>query len=127
MKRTILLVFSVVLALVIGIVSSGSMVDAKPTPTDPTEVLVENDSNKPILELETQTQNHQGKKDMVKAMLNPDYGGTGVGSTPNDRPVQKIPEWVRNVFVWYAQEQVSEAELLNAIKYLVQQDIIKLD
>ena len=127
MKRTILLAFSAVLALVIGIVSSGSMVDAKPTPTGPAEVLVANDSTKPMLEPETQTPNHQGKKDMVKAMLNPDYGGTGVGSTPNDRPVQKIPEWVRNVFVWYAQEQVSEAELLNAIKYLVQQDIIKLD
>lgn len=40
---------------------------------------------------------------------------------------QKIPEWVRNIFVWYAQDQVSEEELLNAIKFLVQQDIIKLD
>ena len=127
MKRTTLLAFSVVVALVIGIVSSGPMVDAKPPPPGPTEVLVANDSTKSILEPETQTQNHQGKKDTVKAMLNPDYGGTGVGSTPNDRPVQKIPEWVRNVFVWYAQGQVSEAELLNAIKYLVQQDIIKLD
>ncbi len=127
MKRTTLLAFSVVVALVIGIVSSGPMVDAKPPPPGPTEVLVANDSTKSILEPETQTQNYQGKKDTVKAMLNPDYGGTGVGSTPNDRPVQKIPEWVRNVFVWYAQEQVSEAELLNAIKYLVQQDIIKLD
>ena len=127
MKRTTLLAFSVVVALVIGIVLSGPMVDAKHPPPSPTEVLVANDSTKSILEPETQTQNHQGKKDTVKAMLNPDYGGTGVGSTPNDRPVQKIPEWVRNVFVWYAQEQVSEAELLNAIKYLIQQDIIKLD
>jgi hypothetical protein len=40
---------------------------------------------------------------------------------------QKIPQWVRNIFVWYAQDQVSEDELLNAIKFLVQQDIIKLD
>ncbi len=40
---------------------------------------------------------------------------------------QKIPEWVRNIFVWYAQDRVSEDELLNAIKFLVQQDIIKLD
>jgi hypothetical protein len=40
---------------------------------------------------------------------------------------QKIPNWVRNIFVWYAQDQVSEDELLNAIKFLVQQDIIKLD
>jgi len=42
-------------------------------------------------------------------------------------PKQKIPEWVRNIFVWYTQDQVSEDELLNAIKFLVQQDIIKLD
>ncbi len=40
---------------------------------------------------------------------------------------QKIPQWVRNIFLWYAQDQVSEEELLNAIKFLVQQDIIKLD
>jgi len=40
---------------------------------------------------------------------------------------QKIPQWVRNIFVWYAQDQVSEEELLNAIKFLVQQDIIKLE
>ena len=40
---------------------------------------------------------------------------------------KKIPEWIRNIFVWYAQNQVSEEELLNAIKFLVQQDIIKLD
>jgi glucose/arabinose dehydrogenase len=40
---------------------------------------------------------------------------------------QKIPEWVRNVFVWYAQDQVSEEELLNAIKFLVQKEIIKLE
>jgi len=39
----------------------------------------------------------------------------------------KIPQWVREIFVWYAQDQISEEELLNAIKYLVQQDIINLD
>ena len=46
---------------------------------------------------------------------------------PADTPIQKIPEWVRNIFIWYAEEKVSEDELLNAIKYLVQQEIIKLD
>ena len=40
---------------------------------------------------------------------------------------QKIPEWVRNIFIWYGQDKVSEDELLNAIKFLVQQEIIKLD
>ena len=40
---------------------------------------------------------------------------------------QKIPEWVKNIFVWYANERVSEDELLNAIKFLINEDIIKLD
>jgi len=52
---------------------------------------------------------------------------TKLQNSSQNESSQKIPEWVRNIFVWYAQEQVSEAELLNAIKYLVQQDIIKLD
>jgi len=68
---------------------------------------------KPQVEPETQTQ------------IDPPSLETDVG--PSNEPTQKIPEWVRTVFVWYAQEQVSEVELLNAIKYLVQQDIIKID
>lgn len=38
--------------------------------------------------------------------------------------IQKIPEWVRNIFVWYGDELVSEQELLNAIKFLIDQRII---
>jgi len=30
-----------------------------------------------------------------------------------------IPEWIKNIFSWYAQEQVSETELLNAITFLI--------
>jgi hypothetical protein len=40
---------------------------------------------------------------------------------------RKIPEWIKNIFIWYAEDQILEDELLNAIKYLVQQEIIKLD
>jgi glucose/arabinose dehydrogenase len=40
---------------------------------------------------------------------------------------QRIPSWVRNIFIWYGQEKVSEDELLNAIKFLVEQQIILLD
>ena len=52
-------------------------------------------------------------------------GQTFVEEIENSK--QKIPDWVREIFVWYAQDQVSEGELLNAIKYLIQQDIIDLD
>ena len=39
----------------------------------------------------------------------------------------KIPEWVKNIFTWYSQDQISEDEVLNAIKFLVNEGIINLD
>ena len=55
--------------------------------------------------------------------------------TFDDKPISiqrnesntKLPEWIRNVFVWYADGKVSESELLNSIKYLVQEKIIVVD
>ncbi len=44
-----------------------------------------------------------------------------------DIPEQKIPQWIKEIFVWYSQDKVSEDELLNALKYLIQQKIIDLD
>jgi hypothetical protein len=38
----------------------------------------------------------------------------------------KVPDWVRNIFIWYGEEEISEDELLNAIKFLVSQGIIKV-
>lgn len=37
-----------------------------------------------------------------------------------------IPKWIRNIFIWYAEGSISENELLNAIKVLIRQGIIKL-
>ena len=39
----------------------------------------------------------------------------------------KIPDWVRNVFVWYAENSISEKELLNALQYLINQKIIQVE
>ena len=41
--------------------------------------------------------------------------------------IQKVPDWVRNIFIWYAEDKISEDELLNAIKFLVNQGIINLN
>ncbi|OLC33205.1 MAG: hypothetical protein AUH84_07375 [Thaumarchaeota archaeon 13_1_40CM_4_38_7] len=38
----------------------------------------------------------------------------------------KIPAWVRNIFVWYGQDKISDDDLLNAIKFLVESNIIQL-
>ena len=40
---------------------------------------------------------------------------------------QKIPDWVRNIFVWYGQGQISEDDVLSAITFLVENQIIQID
>jgi len=75
----------------------------------------------------SQTQMDQGKKDTVKATLNPNDDAQVVDITPSDQPVQKIPDWVKNTMGWYADGLISEDEIISAIKYLVNEGIIKLD
>lgn len=45
----------------------------------------------------------------------------------NGELTAELPEWVRNTFIWYAEGIVSETELLNSIKYLVEQEIISVE
>lgn len=45
----------------------------------------------------------------------------------NEVFAESIPDWVKNIFGWYAQDQVSEDELLNAIKYLIKSGILVVD
>ena len=47
--------------------------------------------------------------------------------TVTEESIQKIPSWVREIFIWYAAEQITEADLLGAIQFLVQQGIIELE
>ena len=42
-----------------------------------------------------------------------------------DEPI--LPEWIRNVFVWYADNEISEGELLQAIEFLVDECIINVN
>ena len=45
----------------------------------------------------------------------------------SEEPESKIPDWVHDIFVWYAEEEISENELLTAIEYLISQEILNLD
>jgi len=38
----------------------------------------------------------------------------------------KLPDWVRNIFIWYAEDRISEDELLGAIQFLIKEGIIKV-
>jgi len=39
----------------------------------------------------------------------------------------KIPSWVHDIFVWYAEESISENELLASLEYLISQGILNVD
>ena len=40
---------------------------------------------------------------------------------------QSVPEWVKNNALWYGQGIVSEAEFLNVVKFLIENDIIVIE
>ena len=40
---------------------------------------------------------------------------------------ESVPEWVKNTAKFWAEGKITDTEFLNAIKFLVQKDIIKLD
>ena len=39
---------------------------------------------------------------------------------------RKIPDWIKSIFVWYVENKVTEKELLEAIEFLVNQNIIQI-
>lgn len=53
-------------------------------------------------------------------------------NTPNNLDIhnqtiqQKIPAWVKNIFIWYGKGSISDDELLGALQFLIQQGIIKV-
>jgi hypothetical protein len=41
--------------------------------------------------------------------------------------VQYIPKWVKNIFILYADDSITENELISALKFLIEQEIIKIN
>ena len=45
----------------------------------------------------------------------------------NSAFAEKIPDWVKNIFIWYGQEQISEDELLDTLEFLIESRIIVIE
>ena len=45
----------------------------------------------------------------------------------DDAKAQLIPEWVKNTALWYGEGAITEVEFLNAIKFLIENDILVLE
>jgi len=43
-----------------------------------------------------------------------------------EEPKQKLPDWVRNIFIWYAEGQIGEDELIGALQFLINEGIIEV-
>ena len=50
-----------------------------------------------------------------------------VSISVNFANAESIPEWIRNNALWYGQGIVSETEFLNAIKFLIENNVIILE
>ena len=38
---------------------------------------------------------------------------------------ESVPDWVKNTAGWWAEDAISETEFVNAIEYLVKEDVIR--
>jgi len=43
---------------------------------------------------------------------------------PIPEPESRLPPWVKNIFIWYGQDLISEDELINALQFLIRQGTI---
>jgi phosphate transport system substrate-binding protein len=53
------------------------------------------------------------------------YSGDGLIST-QPQQAKQIPSWVKNVFIFYGQGQIGDADLINGLQFLINEGIIKL-
>ena len=50
-----------------------------------------------------------------------------VSVSTNIANAETIPEWVKNNALWYGQGVISETEFLNAIKFLIENDVLIIE
>ena len=50
-----------------------------------------------------------------------------VSGSANIANAESIPEWVKNNALWYGQGIISETEFLNAIKFLIENDVLVIE
>jgi len=60
---------------------------------------------------------------IVKATHNDESTKTSFSFIDSTPP--KVPDWVRNIFIWFAEDRISEDELLEAIQFLIDQGILE--
>ena len=61
----------------------------------------------------------------IRRILRP-YYQKSISANATAKETPKIPDWVRNIFVWYAEDKIGEDELIGALQFLIKEGIIKI-
>ena len=71
--------------------------------------------------------NGNKKSDIIEASFSLNSQTESISETiPQVIEESKLPEWVRNIFIWYANNQISEDDLIGALQFLIQEGIIEV-
>lgn len=86
-------------------------------------------ANQTVSKPVTSQNNDQGSKSNV-ALKTTSAASSSKAQSPSTtiditKP-SKLPTWIKRIFVWYGQGQISEDDLIGAIEYLVQNGLIKI-
>ena len=71
--------------------------------------------------------NGNKKSDIIETSFSLNSQTESISETlPQVIEESKLPEWVRNIFIWYANNQISEDDLIGALQFLIQEGIIEV-
>jgi len=78
--------------------------------------------------LETKSSVQQAVKEVDEQTPEPEQLVTPEVIEPQliEEPEQKLPDWVRDIFIWYAEGQIGEEELIGALQFLIEEGIIEI-
>ena len=86
------------------------------------EIPLTNDANVGIYEVEIISQCREIHRDICTNQSEK----VSINVEADSNLKNKIPDWVRSIFVWYANNEISEEELLGTIEFLINENIIQI-
>lgn len=79
--------------------------------------------NVPVIATES-VESSTDKSEEIDQKDNPKSSEASIEQELQLENAQKIPDWVKNTFILYADGSISENELISALKFLIEQEII---
>ena len=75
-----------------------------------------------ICELEDESEREDTLDDFIDVLIS-----ELINDVEDSEESPKIPSWVHDIFVWYAEKSISENELLASLEYLISEGILNVD